>query len=66
LCFNIHAQDKEGDLQLPVTDISKIQEQEEMPPSIEEVEMTNTPDENKQKTKSKKVRMKKTEKKESK
>lgn len=66
LCFNVHAEDKEGDLQLPVTDISEIQEQEEMPPSIDEVEMTNTPDENKQKIQSKKVRKRNTKKEETK
>lgn len=40
LSFNVLAQEKEGDLQLPVTDVSQIERQEEeLPPSIEEVEM---------------------------
>jgi hypothetical protein len=32
-------EDKEGDLLLPVTDISQVEKQEEVPPSLEEVEM---------------------------
>ncbi len=38
LCFA--ANDREGDLQMPVTDISQIQRQEqELPPSLDEVKM---------------------------
>jgi hypothetical protein len=41
--FNLHAQDKEADLQLPVSDVSQIQKQEEeMPPTLDQVEMKQT------------------------
>lgn len=39
MSFSVFAQDKEGDLQLPVSDISQIEKQEEVPPSLDEVEM---------------------------
>lgn len=39
MSFSVFAQDKEGDLQLPVSDISQIEKQEEVPPTIDEVEM---------------------------
>ncbi len=40
LPLHAQSQDKEADLQLPVSDISQIQEQEEkLPPTIQEVEM---------------------------
>lgn len=39
-------QDKEADLQLPVTEVKQIQKQEEkLPPTIYEVEMTKRPEE---------------------
>lgn len=44
LCYNLYAQDKEGDLQLPVTDVSDIQREEEMPPTIDEVKMIQKKD----------------------
>jgi hypothetical protein len=40
LSFNLFAQDKEADLQIPVSDISEIQREEaDLPPTLEEVEM---------------------------
>lgn len=40
ISFNTYSQEKEGDLQLPVTDLSEIERQEEeVPPTIDEVEM---------------------------
>lgn len=46
--LNLYAQDKEADLQMPVTDVSQIERQEEeLPPTLEEVEMKQkktTPD----------------------
>ncbi len=39
----LFAQDREGDLQLPVSELSEIQREEErLPPTIEEVEMTRS------------------------
>lgn len=38
--LNVYAQEKEGDLNLPVADIEEIEKQEEeLPPTIDEVEM---------------------------
>lgn len=45
LCYNLYAQDKEGDLHLPVSDVSDIQREEEMPPTIDEVKMIQKKDE---------------------
>lgn len=39
ISFTAYAQDKEGDLQLPVTDISNAQKEEEKIPTIDEVPM---------------------------
>lgn len=39
MSFSVFAQDKEGDLQLPVSDISQIEKQEDVPPTIDEIEM---------------------------
>lgn len=45
------AQDKEGDLQLPVSDVSEIQKEEEkLPPTIDEVEMKEKDDKRKKPT----------------
>jgi hypothetical protein len=40
--LNLWAQDKEGDLQLPVSDVSNLEreeQREELPPTLDEVEM---------------------------
>jgi hypothetical protein len=39
--FSIYAQEKEGDLQLPVSDLEIEKQEEEMPPTLEEVEMNH-------------------------
>ena len=46
--LNIQAQEREGDLALPVTDLEIEKQEEELPPTIEEVEMQdgNTKKEN--------------------
>lgn len=36
---SIFAQDKEGDLQLPVSDIQQERQEQELPPTLDEVEM---------------------------
>lgn len=53
MSFNVFSQEKEGDLQLPVTDVSQIEKQEEeLPPTLDEVEMKQK----EKKTNSKKTR----------
>lgn len=37
--FNIMAQEKEGDLALPVSDLEIEKQEEELPPTLEEVEI---------------------------
>lgn len=37
--MNIHAQDKEGDLALPVSDVEIEKQEERLPPTIDQVEM---------------------------
>lgn len=38
--LNLHAQEREGDLNLPVSDLPEVERQEEeLPPTINEVEM---------------------------
>lgn len=39
LCVNAFAEDKEADLQMPVSDISEIQQEQEEIPTLDEVEM---------------------------
>lgn len=55
--FNLYAQNTEADLNLPVSDVSEIQKQEEeIPPTIDEVEMKQK----NKKTNKKKVKNEKT------
>ena len=58
--FNTWAQDKEGDLQLPVVDVSEIERQEEEQiPTLDEVEMKQKQKDTKQiKTKQKSTEQK--------
>jgi hypothetical protein len=39
ISINIHAQEKEGDLALPVSDLEIERQEEELPPTIDEVEI---------------------------
>lgn len=48
--LNAYSQEKEGDLQLPVTDLSQVEKQEEeIPPTLDEVEMKQKEDKTKKK-----------------
>lgn len=47
LSFNVLSQEKEGDLALPVTDLEIERQEEELPPTIDEVEVKQKQDKKK-------------------
>lgn len=45
LSFNVYSQEQEGDLALPVTDLEIERQEEELPPTIDEVEVRQNEEE---------------------